>query len=743
MRARTAALALLFVAVAASPLCAGSARALPALVLAGLGALALVCTLLARAAAPLPPAPLALPLAMAAILAVAQLVPLPPSLQMAIDPAEARVHARVLKGLVASGVWMPLTHDAAATLLAATRLAGLMSLALALAWAVRAGARKLLVTALAVGLAAAAAAPVASIAGVDLPLPAPHRALVLSFANANHAAALCALLLPLVLTATAERRGHPAWLALAVAGNLLLVGTLSRAGIALGLAAQAVALVCSARDGVSKRGVAAAGAAVSLALVGALAAGAPVLARYSSLAAATQAGHVDRLAIARDAWRLVADHPLSGVGAGSFGIAFPRVSLLSGRMHVAFAEDEYLQVVAERGLVGAALLAVALVIAIVAAWRWRRATSLGRAAAIGLAAVAAHNVIDFSWESGAVAVASCAVAALVSRPRGSLPAPVGWSVVGGTGVLLLLAASPIGTSAEQDEARAAAALVDDPSRAPSVIAGAFRRHPDDALLADTAADALFRARSAEGLTWIERALVLRPHDPLAHILAARAFALCGRRAQAADELAAAFADEPSFYIPELATTAVEILGSDAALLARAASTPAATRAIAARLGAEERWPALLAVATHGLTLAPDDVALAQYAVEAALALGPDALRSAPVARVAADAERAPWSALLAARALFALGHRIDASELLARAAARAGDAQVAAQLAAWTADDPERARAVLEQAAAHAQGPEEAAVITRALARLDERSGRPHRARVEGARALRLAGESP
>ena len=107
-----------------------------------------------------------------------------------------------------------------------------------------------------------------------------------------------------------------------------------------------------------------------------------------------------RTEIWRAAWRLFLDRPLAGTGLGAFRAAVPAHHDASGEMSLEQAHNDYLELLAGGGLVGAALFAW-LAWAVVARARrslrspdnFRRAATAGAAA--GLLAVAAHSLFDF------------------------------------------------------------------------------------------------------------------------------------------------------------------------------------------------------------------------------------------------------------------------------------------------------------------------------------------------------------
>jgi hypothetical protein len=129
----------------------------------------------------------------------------------------------------------------------------------------------------------------------------------------------------------------------------------------------------------------------------------------------------------RVAWRDFVDHPLLGSGAGSYERFWIR-----DRPNAFYARDAhnlYLEVLAEMGPVGLALLAIALGTPLVAAVRLRR-RPLAAAVAGAYVAYLLHAAIDWDWEMAGLTITAllcgCAlvVAARPERPGRTLTAPL-------------------------------------------------------------------------------------------------------------------------------------------------------------------------------------------------------------------------------------------------------------------------------------------------------------------------------
>jgi O-antigen ligase len=109
---------------------------------------------------------------------------------------------------------------------------------------------------------------------------------------------------------------------------------------------------------------------------------------------------VSRNEIWKATWKLFVAHPILGVGMGAYWVAIPTVHDAAGTMVPQEAHNDYLELLASGGLVGLAF-AVWFVIVLfkrtrenlVSQNRFQRAAGFG--AAIGIAGVAVHSLVDF------------------------------------------------------------------------------------------------------------------------------------------------------------------------------------------------------------------------------------------------------------------------------------------------------------------------------------------------------------
>jgi len=135
---------------------------------------------------------------------------------------------------------------------------------------------------------------------------------------------------------------------------------------------------------------------------------------------------VSRSEIWKASWKLFRAHPILGVGMGGYWAAIPTFHDASGTMTPQEAHNDYLELLASGGLVG---LALGVWFAVVvfkrtrenlrSPNRFRRAACLG--AAIGIAGVAVHSLVDFGLHTiaNALVFTTLIVIATSKAPWGS------------------------------------------------------------------------------------------------------------------------------------------------------------------------------------------------------------------------------------------------------------------------------------------------------------------------------------
>jgi len=205
---------------------------------------------------------------------------------------------------------------------------------------------------------------------------------------------------------------------------LALAATLSRAAIFGATAALAFAIWFSRRRGPAGRGVRIGAALIGIALVAGVWANREEIERKFE---APTAG--ERMVIWRETAPLIGDFWLAGTGAGTYSRAMLRYQRTNPEVHFNQAHSEYVQILAEGGV----LLAVPMAIAV---WAWVRlarrrlesesyeALWLRVGAAAGLVGVAAQSLFETGLRMPANALTCALMAAIVVvRRQKSLAKP--------------------------------------------------------------------------------------------------------------------------------------------------------------------------------------------------------------------------------------------------------------------------------------------------------------------------------
>lgn len=125
-------------------------------------------------------------------------------------------------------------------------------------------------------------------------------------------------------------------------------------------------------------------------------------------------------------WRgtieVIKAHPVLGAGLGAFGVAYTRYDPLHGALRLEQAHNDYLQILADAGLLGGALALFFLVALfrrglarLDTADKFRRGTSAG--ALTGCGAVLVHSFFDFPLHITSIALLFLILAALATTDR--------------------------------------------------------------------------------------------------------------------------------------------------------------------------------------------------------------------------------------------------------------------------------------------------------------------------------------
>ena len=606
--------------------------------------------------------------------------------------------------------------------------------------------------------------------------------LLTPFGNPNHLAGFLLLASTLAMGLfLGERRQERSWafggVFLASGGALLL--SLSRAGIFFFVVALALlgVLVLVFRPPVArgtKHGPAprAGFRPAAWVLVGAMGVGA--LGLYLGFerlfAELSSVGTLEKLRASKlELWAFAAAAALrfwvAGMGRGAFQVGFtPFQEVMPGNL-VSHPENLVLQLWAEFGVAGAALV-VGLSLRgffrlLGRSWR----SSLDFAALSGVVALTLHNLFDFNLELPACAVALWVVLGVLARREPSETAPEGGPqrlreelrVPGGLGAALgagLLGVGLLGLVAgrhtlEDAEAELNAAVTAgaNPAEVHRVALALIDRHPADYLLYSIAGRALAGVRedSGQALAFVNRALYLRPLDVEAHRTAARALLRLGRRPQAFLEYRlAASGVEPQGILDE----AVRAARTTDELIALVPRSPLRVCEVATRLrmaGRGEQAGELLRWGMEELAQGLDAGRMWVDLASLQLARGAHAAALQTLAQAESRAPEDARIVLLRAEALWGMGQREEALALLeARIVQQPGSVELSFALALrlLEAGVPLRALEVLTRASPFVP-PAQRSQLLELRGRTFERLGRPLKALEVYLSAARLSPEQP
>jgi O-antigen ligase len=251
------------------------------------------------------------------------------------------------------------------------------------------------------------------------------------YVNHNHYAGLMEMLIPVPLVFAFSRFGHQRerWIAASAAAfmgsTILLSG--SRGGM-IAFAVEIAILMSFVFRERKKQNIGILLAAFLLILVGVIAwtGGREVKARIATLAADK---HSDiptdiRLRIDRDILRMARPHPIVGWGQGTFAEVYPRFRSFYSDSLVNAAHNDYLQVLAETGILGFGIMIWFLVTTLrhglhkTHQWPSNLNGAVAVAAILGISGILVHSLVDFNMQipaNAALFYSFCTIAAMEPR----------------------------------------------------------------------------------------------------------------------------------------------------------------------------------------------------------------------------------------------------------------------------------------------------------------------------------------
>jgi hypothetical protein len=371
-----------------------------------------------------------------------------------------------------------------------------------------------------------------------------------TFVSANHFAALLCLGIPcaLSLVVTRNRLRIPAVAALTIQNVGLLLST-SRGAIVAGIVGEIVTAFIllrhrtrearSGRNGPDDRRLLvllAIGLPVALGLT-AIMMGEGLTNKFVRTVGDVSEGG-GHIALWKGGLRVIGRFLWTGTGRGSFMYAYPQVSSRGGQFTVPWVENLYLQVLADWGVLGGAVILGLGAWMLLLFWRRRAEGGVAAGALGGLISLALAELFNFAVEVPGIAFSALALAAVCSsqaeisaRRRTAIRSWTAWA----SGAIALASVSALFLSsfaADEERIRALSHERIAPATLLAEAQRAWARHPGDHMLPMLVARSLFERGDPKSLMWTNWALTLSPHSTDAHLLAGDVLAGAGRKDQA-------------------------------------------------------------------------------------------------------------------------------------------------------------------------------------------------------------------
>ncbi len=712
------------------------------------------------------PGPLLVLVGLATALTAVQLVPIPASIAEVIVPTKLALVEDNARALDRAGpAWTVATYDALATSYELAKLCGYFALAwiscrLAAQPAMRTRLATISVAVIGVVLLVVIAHGVTGSREVyGAFATAPGNRLVGPIINSNHVAALFSMGAPLAVGLGMTRAGSTR-VVLLTAGFAFSAAALTTGsrgglmGLVGGLTVLLVAHVArrrSSHDRGRRPGtttLASTAAMVAIAVAGLAIIGAQTIAgdvRATSLSE-LQEPH-GKYQVWWHSLELIEDNRWLGTGRGAFEVSYHRVQPI-GDLSFSHAENSYLQAVIDWGLIGAALLVVALFLVARTALRSCRAGPLEAGATGAVLSIAIHDIVDFSLELPLIAMTTIVAAAIIAPARiGTSPGKTSRRL--SLRIVLLAIGAGVAIAAmlgarTPHEVRQEFSSPSSDARHLARAERAWSYHPSDALIAGHLAQALSARGDVRAVSVINRALYLRPTHPGLHQIAARLLARSQRPIQAQVELALALRWADSPQSDSIIADALRLFPKPEEAAKAFPTDPRYLRRLQPLLTRRKEYAVALAYVQRVAAAHPAEPAVQLHLAQAADAAGRHdvLLVAATAAHRAIPSAETAW---LLARAVAADHRRPDAIGIL-RDAPATSDPDLAVRIAVELArqqrltGELDAARHTLTVAIERARArPVHEAALRRSLAEVEDVAGNRNQARWERERAAELA----
>jgi O-antigen ligase len=249
------------------------------------------------------------------------------------------------------------------------------------------------------------------------------------YVNHNHYAGLMEMLVPIPLVFAFSRYAHgrERWAAASAAAfmgaTIFLSG--SRGGMIAFAVQVAIFLYFLFREKAASRGafLMAAFLVISLAAI-AWIGGSEVTARLSTISGSKHSDLTNdiRFQINRDTLHMFAQRPILGWGLGTFETVYPQFRSFYTNLLVDKAHNDYLQLLAETGVIGFAIMLWFLISVFRPAWpkirNWPSEVNgaVTLSAVLGITGILIHSLVDFNLEIPANALLFYSLAAVAALP---------------------------------------------------------------------------------------------------------------------------------------------------------------------------------------------------------------------------------------------------------------------------------------------------------------------------------------
>jgi len=320
--------------------------------------------------------------------------------------------------------------------------------------------------------------------------------------------------------------------------DIALFSTLSRAGILIGIFGQlCVFIYVNAQENFTKKvkWIYLLVAAVLLSvLLFVLNLGGPFLARILDLKQGI-VGEESKFSIIRAAWPLFQGHAWFGIGRGAMETAIQVPESIAVQVRFTHLENEWLQLFLDFGVPVTILFCGIVCLAMFQSWKEvkQEKSLIKYAAFVCLCQLAIHNCFDFNLSTGALAVFSIVLIAVVQKPLRSLSSL--WMSPLCVFVMFFSIWVWYRFPSHEEDGETLKKLAADPAVSVDSLLDEARkclqRHPLDSYLSALVAARLVSEDHPQAMLWINRALNQNKNDMLANASAATLLCKHGHKKQ--------------------------------------------------------------------------------------------------------------------------------------------------------------------------------------------------------------------